>query len=47
MFPTQGHRKNKGIAVLFRAKHFFKWKVRPVSDKLGIPRNLCTFQVFL
>jgi len=46
MFPAQGHRKNKGLAVPFRAKNFFKWKVWPVSDKLGIPRNLCTFQVF-
>ncbi len=46
MFPTQGHRKNKGLAVPFHAKNFFKWKVWPVSDKLGIPRNLCTFQVF-
>jgi integrase len=46
MFPTQGHRKNKGLAVPFRAKNFFKWKVWPVSDKLGIPRKLCTFQVF-
>lgn len=46
MFPTQGHLKNRGLAVPFRAKNFFKWKVWPVSDKLGIPRNLCTFQVF-
>ena len=46
MFPTQGHVKNKGIAVRFRAKNFFKWKVWPASDTLGIPRNFCTFQVF-
>ena len=46
MFPTQGQLKNKGLAVPFRAKNFFRWKVWPISDKLGIPRNLCTFQVF-
>jgi integrase len=46
MFPTQGHLKNKGMVVPFRAKNFFKWKVWPISDKLGISRNLCTFQVF-
>ena len=45
MFPTEGHRKNKGKMVPFRAKNFFKWKVWPVADKLGIPRKLCTFQV--
>ena len=46
MFPTAGRFKNMGMAVPFRAKNFFKWRVWPVSDKLGIPRNLCTFQVF-
>ena len=46
MFPTSGHRRNKGKAVPFRAQNFFKWKVWPITDKLGIPRNLCTFQVF-
>ena len=46
MFPTSGHRRNKGKAVPFRAQNFFKWKVWPITDKLGIPRSLCTFQVF-
>ena len=46
MFPTHWQLKNKGLAVPFRAKNFFRWKVWPISDKLGIPRNLCTFQVF-
>jgi len=46
LFPTEGHGKNKGKAVPFRAKNFFKWKVWPYTDKLKIPHNLCTFQVF-
>ena len=46
MFPAQGHMQNKGKAVPFRAKNFFKWKVWPTADRLGIPRKLCTFQVF-
>jgi integrase len=46
MFPTKGHLANKGRCVPFRAKNFFKWRVWPVTDKLGIPRQLCTFQVF-
>ncbi len=46
MFSTQGRLKNKGIAVPFHPKNFFKWRVWPISDKLGLPRNLCTFQVF-
>lgn len=46
MFPTKGHLKNKGKAVPFHAKNFFKWKVWPITDKLNIPRKLCTFQVF-
>jgi integrase len=46
MFPTKGHRKNKGKQVPFRAKNFFKWRVWPYTDKLNIPHRLCTFQVF-
>jgi hypothetical protein len=46
MFPTKGHRKNKGKQVPFRAKNFFKWRVWPYTDKLNIPHHLCTFQVF-
>jgi integrase len=45
MFPTKGHLKNAGKMVPFRAKNFFKWKVWPIADKLGIDRSLCTFQV--
>jgi integrase len=46
MFPTNGHLRNKGKTVPFRAKNVFKWKVWPVTDEIGIPRKLCTFQVF-
>lgn len=46
MFPAKGHIKDAGKSVPFRAKNFFKWKVWPVTDELGIPRELCTFQVF-
>jgi integrase len=46
MFPTKGHLRKKGKAVPLRAKNFFKWKVWPITDKLEIPRKLCTFQVF-
>jgi integrase len=46
MFPTKGHLRNKGRSVPFRAKSFFKWRVWPITDKIGIPRKLCTFQVF-
>jgi integrase len=46
MFPTKGHLRNKGRSVPLRAKNFFKWRVWPVTDKIGIPRKLCTFQVF-
>lgn len=46
MFPTKGHLRNKGRSVPFRAKNFFKWRIWPITDKIGIPRNLCTFQVF-
>ena len=45
MFPTKGHLRNKGKIVPFRAKNFFKWKVWPIADQLGIDRKLCTFQV--
>ena len=45
MFPTKGHLRNKGKMVPFRAKNFFKWKVWPIADRLGIDRKLCTFQV--
>ncbi len=47
MFPTKGHRKNKSSAShlgQFRAKNFFKWRVWPITDKLGIPRKLCTYR---
>ena len=46
MFPTKGHLRNQGRSVPFRAKNFFKWRVWPITDQIGIPRKLCTFQVF-
>jgi len=45
MFATKGHLQNIGKMVPFRAQNFFKWKVWPIADKLGIDRKLCTFQV--
>jgi hypothetical protein len=46
IFPTQGHRKNKGIAGLFRAKNFFEWKGGARHRQTWHPRDLCTCQVF-
>lgn len=46
MFPTEGRLEHRGMTVPFRAKNFFKWRVWPFSDQVGIPRNLCSFQVF-
>lgn len=45
MFPTFGRGKRKGQAVPRWGKNFLRWRIRPVSRKLGIPDRLVTFQV--
>jgi len=42
MFPTCGR---DGCQVPRRAKNFLKWRIHPITDRLGIPRRLVTFQV--
>jgi integrase len=48
MFPTYGRTRDgarSGRSVPRQAKNFMKWRIRPIADRLGIPRNLLTFQV--
>lgn len=45
MFPTFGRDKRTGQKVPRHPKNFFKWRIYPITDKLGIPRKLVTFQV--
>ncbi|MGF7183526.1 hypothetical protein HDF11_005058 [Tunturiibacter psychrotolerans] len=45
MFPTFGRGERKGEAVPRHAKNFLRWRIRPISRKLGIPDQLVTFQV--
>jgi integrase len=45
MFPTFGRKSRKGTSVPRHAKNFLKWRIQPITDKLGIPRKLVTFQV--
>ncbi len=45
MFPTFGRGKRTGQAVPRHAKNFLRWRVRPIAEKLGIPKHLITFQV--
>jgi integrase len=45
MFPTFGRGKRTGQAVPRHAKNFLTWRVRPIAEKLGIPKHLITFQV--
>jgi integrase len=45
MFPTFGRGERKGQAVPRWGKNFLRWRIRPVSRKLGIPDRLVTFQV--
>jgi integrase len=45
MFPTFGRGERTGQAVPRWGKNFFKWRVRPIARKLGIPDRLITFQV--
>lgn len=42
MFPTTGR---KGWRVPRQAKNFLKWRIHPIAVKLGIPKELVTFQV--
>ena len=42
MFATNGR---KGGKVPRHAKNFLKWRIHPIAAKLGIPRELVTFQV--
>lgn len=49
MFPTYGRVSRTGVrsgrSVPRQAKNFLKWRIRPIADKIGIPRKLLTFQV--
>jgi integrase len=45
MFPTFGRGKRKGQAVPRWGKNFLKWRIIPITRKLGIPDSLVTFQV--
>ena len=45
MFATFGRGARKGQKVPRQAKNFLKWRTYPITDKLGIPRKLVTFQV--
>lgn len=45
MFPTFGRRDRKGQAVPRDGKNFLRWRIRPISRRLGIPDRLVTFQV--
>jgi integrase len=45
MFPTFGRQERKGTKVPRQARNFLKWRVHPITDRLGIPRKLVTFQV--
>lgn len=42
MFSTSGR---KGKKVPRHPKNFLKWRIHPISVKLGIPKELVTFQV--
>src|SRR5258708_32698468 len=43
MFPTVGRGERKGEAVPLHAKNFLRWRIRPLSQKLGIPNRLGSF----
>ena len=45
MFPTFGRGERTGQAVPPDGKNFLRWRIRPVSRKLGLPDRLVTFQV--
>jgi integrase len=48
MFPTYGRTRSGARTkqnVPRQAKNFIKWRIRPIADRLGIPRKLLTFQV--
>ena len=45
MFPTFGRGERTGQKVPRHARNFLKWRIYPITDKLGIGRKLVTFQV--
>jgi integrase len=45
MFPTFGRGARTGSKVPREPRNFLKWRIYPITDKLGIPRKLVTFQV--
>ena len=45
MFPTFGRGSRTGQVVPRQGRNFLKWRIRPITDELGIPRKLVTFQV--
>lgn len=45
MFPTSGRESRTGESVPRHAKNFLRWRIHPIAQKLGIPRELVTFQV--
>lgn len=45
MFPAFGRGDRKGEAVPREAKNFLNWRIRPISQRVGIPDRLVTFQV--
>jgi len=45
MFPTFGRGSRTGQGVPRQAKNFLKGRIYPLTEKLGIPRKLVTFQV--
>jgi integrase len=45
MFPTFGRRGRKKLKVPQRPKSFLKRRIYPITDEMGIPRKLVTFQV--
>jgi integrase len=49
MFPTYCRVSRtvarSGQSVPRQAKNFLKWRIRPIADKIDIPRKLLTFQV--
>jgi hypothetical protein len=43
MVPTFGRQERKGTKVPRHAKNFLKWRIHPITDKLGIPKKPVTF----
>jgi integrase len=45
MFPTFGRGERKGQAVPRDGMNFLRWRIRPITRRLGISDRLVTFQV--